>query len=134
VTTVHDPYLFFAAIKTRLATLSLPVGESQAPGTTKPYLMIEPVVEDDDPEVKGTLGDRHASTVFSWRVRAVGITQEQVLLTQKRVRGVLLGWTPTVTGFKCGPVEKDGGFGVFRDDDVQPPLFDVVDEFVCFVG
>jgi hypothetical protein len=31
-------------------------------------------------------------------------------------------------------VERDGGFPVFRDDDIQPPIFDVVDEFVCFVS
>ena len=132
--TIHDPRLFYAAIKTRLETTNLSVGASQAPGTTTPYLVIEPMDEDDDPDIHGTLGDGHVTTVYMWRVRSVGSTQEQCLWAQQKARSVLLGWQPTVTGFSPGFVEKSGGFGVFRDDDVQPPIFDVVDEFVCFVS
>ena len=132
--TKHDPRLFYAAIKTRLETTSISTGESQAPGTTKPYFVVEPMDEDSDPDVRGTLGDAHVSTLFEFRVRSVGLNQEQALWTQKKARDVLLGWKPTVTGYTCGFVEKSGGFGVFRDDDIQPPLFDVVDEFICFVS
>lgn len=132
--TAHDPRLFYAAIKTRLETTSVSVGESQAPGTTKPYLVVEPMDEDSEPDTMGTLGDGHVTTNYVWRVRSVGSTQEQCLWAQQKARSVLLGWQPTVSGFSCGFVEKDGGFGVFRDDDIQPPVFDVVDEYVCFVS
>lgn len=134
--TAHDPRTFYDAIVTRLSgQTSKNIGEANAPSdTTTPYAVVYQLDEQDNPETLGNLTDAHESTFFAWQVTSVGADANEAQWMQQKVRAALLGWQPTVSGITCGFVERDGGTGVTRDDDLQPPLFYAVDRFVCFAS
>ena len=132
--TAHDPRLFYDAILARLTAQSVTNGLGSGNGLTAPYAVVFPLDEDGDPTEVGTLADAHDSTWFAFRVFSVGTTGEQSLWLQKKVRSALLGWEPTVAGISLGVVERDGGFGLRRDDDVQPAIFDIADDFRVFAN
>jgi hypothetical protein len=132
--TAHDPRLFYNAILARLTAQSIARGLGSGSGLTAPYAVVYPLDEDGDPTEVGTLADAHESTWFTFRVSSFGTTGEQVLWLQPKVRAALLGWKPTVAGISLGRIERDGGFGLRKDDDVQPPIFDVADDFRVFAS
>jgi hypothetical protein len=130
----HDPRLFYDAILARLTAQSVARGLGEKPSDDPPYAVIFPLDEDGDPTEVGTLADAHDSTWFSFRVFSVGTSGEQALWEQQKVRAALLGFKPTVSGISLGVIERDGGFGLRRDDDVQPAIFDVADDFRVFAS
>ena len=132
--TAHDPRLFYDAILARLTAQSVARGLGEKPSGDPPYAVIYPLDEDGDPTEVGTLSDAHESTWFSFRIFSVGTSGEQALWEQQKVRAALLGWEPTVSGISLGVIERDGGFGLRRDDDVQPAIFDVADDFRVFAS
>lgn len=132
--TAHDPRLFYDTILARLTAQSINRGLGSGDGLAAPYAAVFPLDEDGDPTEVGTLADAHDSTWFTFRVFSVGTTGEQALWVQQKVRAAFLGWEPTVAGLSLGVVERDGGFGLRRDGDIQPPLFDVADDFRVFAS
>jgi hypothetical protein len=138
--TAHDPRLFYDAILARLIAQSIARGLGSGAGLTAPYAVVFPLDEDGDPTEVGTLADAHESTWFAFRVFSVGTSTlpgggaSQALWMQQKVRSALLGWKPTVAGISLGRIERDGGFGLRRDDDVQPPIFDIADDFRVFAS
>ena len=131
--TAHDPRVFYEAIVTRIATSTGEgIGEAEAPAVTAghPYAVVYP---QDETDVDATLADPHDLTIFEWLVVSVGITQDQALGMQQKVRAALLGWQPVVAGITCSLIVREGGRGVLREDETQPPKFSAVDRFVVLV-
>lgn len=66
---------------------------------------------------------------WAMRVTSVGSTPEQARWCAERVETALLDIRPTVTGRKCSTVDKTLALPVQRDDDVDPAVFYIPDEF-----
>lgn len=134
--TAFDERTFYAAIVTRLGTSTgKNIGLAEAPANvTTPYSVVWPLDPDDDPDSYGDLSDAHAAQLYSWQVTSVGATTDEALWMQQKVRAALLGWSPTVSGLTCAEVERSGGQGLTRDDDLRPPVFYAIDRFVCFAA
>lgn len=131
--TAHDPRLFYDAIVSRLSSQTgKNIGRVEAPSDrTLPYAVVQPVT---DAAEATSLGDAHETTVYDFQVSGWGDTPDQAEWMIKEVRDALLGWTPTVSGRSLNPIEKIGGAGTIRDDSIQPPLFQAIDEFSVFVS
>lgn len=131
--TVHDPSLVYSAIVTRIAAQTgKNIGRGEAPSDrTLPYAVVYPLDDTDNPT---SLGDAHETTVYEFQVTSVGEYPLGAEWMQTQVRTALLGWTPTVSGRSFGPVEKSGGQGTRRDDNVQKPVFYAVDRFTVFAS
>lgn len=126
--TAHDPRLQINAVLVRLdSETGRPVGDAVAPDDdTRPYMVVYSL--DDDP-FEMSQADPHMVANPAFQVTSVGDNREQAQWMQKKVRDALLGWRPTITGYAAGPIEGLLAGRVFRDPDVQPPLFSAVDRF-----
>jgi hypothetical protein len=111
-----------AAVTTRLATTGKTVGQAISPGVAPPYMVLYPM---SDAGTEGSLSDPHEQVTQTFQVTAVGDSMEEAGWMQEKARGVLVGWTPSITG--ATPIHLDFGSGVFRDPD--GPVFYTTDRF-----
>lgn len=130
--TIHDQRTFYDVLVTRLLTTGRPVGEAVKPAAAGlPYAVIYPMT---DVSNAGPLNDPTQVSVYQWQVTCVGQTMEQAQWMQHKVRSVLLGWIPTVSGIGTTPVDLAAGSGVTRDDDVSPPQFYTTDSYRLYTS
>lgn len=121
-----DPRLATDAVKAKLATFGLTVGDGQAPASAPPYVVVYPIAGG---ATSGTLGDldRHAELMF--QVTCVGTTREQAEWLENKAMGLLGTGTVTITGRVVNRVSLDSFGGVLRDDTKSSPLYMAVPRF-----
>ncbi len=125
---VHEPLPLYSAIGTRLATTGKLVGYSQSPGGDKPYMVLDPV----DELFEGSIGDPSVVDVHQFYVRCIGDTLDEAQWMQGKARGVLVGWTPTVTGLTTFPIRLDQAIG--RGRDPQGTAITELDRYEIFTS
>ena len=132
--TTSDLRIFYDAIISRLGTSTgKNIGDHAAPDDlTFPYAVVYHRGEDTGDN--GTLGDPTVVGEVEWQVTSVASTRRNAQVMSLLVRQALNGWLPVVTGQAFTPIVLDGDGPVQRDDDVQPPVFYVVDRFTVFVN
>jgi hypothetical protein len=116
-----------AAVTTQLETTGKTVGQAISPGGNPPYMVLYP---QSDAGTEGSLSDPHQIVTQTFSVNAVGDSMEEAGWMQEKARGVLVGWTPGITG--ASPIQLDFGSGVFRDPD--GPVFYTTDRYRVFIG
>lgn len=96
------------------------VGLGSAVGLTAPYAVIYP----DPGTPEGSIGDRYEDLLVEFQVTCVGTGPQQAMDVVGRVRAILLGQLPTITGRFVQPLwQEPTGERLRRDDDVSPPLY-----------
>jgi len=122
----------YAAVKARLeadAALAGKVFDSARMAGTPPTLVRDQYVilfahpgdRDDDRLTAPQAADSDAD--YEWRIRAVGITADAVLLLLTNVTAQLSGHRLVVAGRACTPIEVESDGEVEPDLTVYPPLF-----------
>ena len=128
----------FDLINSVLATeTGRPIGDGAAPDDIVipdglPYAVVQPL-PDFDREASFAELMTEGDIVHSVQITSVGETRKQAQWMSDRIResfiaANLTGWT----GRKITLVELDDGNEVERDDDLQPPLFYGLDDFLVY--
>ena len=91
-----------------------------------PYLL---VIFDGVPEYMDRMTGVQWSGMCGVQCSAVGKTRREVQWAAEKARDALKGWVPVVNGRICGPVRRSASDGIFRDDDVTPPVLVGVDRY-----
>ena len=125
--TVWETRPLAAAVTTQLETTGKAVGQAISPGGNPPYMVLYP---SSDAGSEGSIADPHQIVTQTFQVTAVGDSMEEAQWMQEEARGVLVGWTPGITG--AALVQLDFGSGVFRDPD--GPVFYSTDRYRVFIG
>lgn len=120
--TVWETRPLYAAITVQLETTGKAVGQAVSPGGAPPYLVLYP---QSDTGFAGSLSDPHEQVTQTFQVTCVGDSLEEAQWMQHEARGVLVGWTPALSG--ATPVELEFGSGTFRDPD--GPVFYSTDRY-----
>lgn len=115
-----------AAVVATLEAVGLTVGDGSGKGLTAPYA----VVYADLGGLDGPMGDRYADLDQTVFVHGVGTGPEQAQWVADKARVALLTTAITVTGRSVMCVEHVTSVPVQRDDDVTPPLYYSVDEYL----
>lgn len=114
-----------ARLTTAAPALTVYDGTAPYPCPT-PYLL---VIFDGVPEAVDRLTGDQWQAMCGWQASAVGKSRREVQWAAEKARDALKGWVPVVTGRVCGPVKRVASDGVFRDDDVTPPVLVGVDRY-----
>lgn len=111
-----------------LEAAGLSVGDGSGKGLTAPYC----VVYTDLGDLDGPMGDRFADAEQHFFVHSIGLDRNGAQWEADKARVALLGTPITVEGREVMYVnpEPGGSLPVQRDDDIQPPLYYAVDEYV----
>lgn len=126
--TVHEPKPIYVAIKTQLETTGKAVGFGQSPGGDKPYMVLDPI----DEVFNGSISDPNQIDVHQFYVRCIGDDMYEAQWMQAKARGVLNGWTPTVTGLGTTAIRLDQSINQGRDPD--GPAYTALDRFELFTS
>jgi hypothetical protein len=132
--TIWETRPLAAAVTTQLETTGMAVGQAISPGVAPPYMVLYP---QSDAGTEGSIADPHQIVTQTFQVTCVGKGtttgedgMEEAQWAQHKARGVLVGWTPGITG--ASPIQLDFGSGVFRDPD--GPVFYTTDRYRVFIG
>lgn len=130
--TSPDSEVFYAAIVARVATIGKPVALAVAPANNVyPYAVVYPL---DDEATEGSLNDPTQAVTWAFQVTCVANGAQGAQWLQTKVREVLHGHAPVVTGIGTTPIHLADGSGLTRDDDVNPPLFYSTDRFTALTS
>lgn len=111
------------AIIAALQAAGLIVGDAKNPGVPPPYAVVYPIPGGSR---SGSLDDPHEDAELVFQVTCIGSSREQAEWVVDKAEGILSG--VTVTGRRIF-LSVDSNPGVFRDDDVSPPLFQATPRF-----
>lgn len=81
------------------------------------------VVDDLDITFDGSLGCPDDDAEFRWQVTCVGSTRAECAAVVHAVNTAVIGASLTVVGRSVLRVRADGGFGIRRDESINPPLY-----------
>lgn len=123
-----------AAVLALLASVGLRVGDGARPTGWLPadfaaggYPVLYPLTT----TASGTSADAYADVESEYQITSVGSTRAQAQFVADASRTVMLTGALSIPGRALlQPVEWAPSRGVTRDDDVDPPLFTVVDRYV----
>lgn len=125
---VVDPQPVVAAVKAAVEALGVAFGDAQKPTALagRPY-----VVAWFD---AGTVDDRSLLSRDGWSIvgtfHSVGLTPEAARIAARAVRTAVLGLHRTVIGGRGVLMPENlSSLPLQRDDDVNPPIFDQIDEW-----
>ena len=105
------------AVIAALETAGLTVGDAKVPNAPLPHAIVYPIPGGDR---SGSLANPYEDAEFVFQVTCVGTSREQAQWLADKAEAILDG--VTVTGRTIHP-SPDSNPGVFRDDDVTPPVF-----------
>ena len=109
----------YAAVKALLADLPFTLYEGQVPDTPSfPYAVL---FMDTGRGSDSRLSGRTARSVYDFQVNSVGLTDASARLVSDAVRARVLDARPSVTGFRCGLIDKVTSIPVRADKDITDP-------------
>ncbi len=123
-----------SAVLTKLKTNSgsFKIGDGQAPADdTRPYAVLYAL---DEAEREGDMSTIDVTGWYEYQITTVGNTREQAEGLADLLRTLMLAANLTPSGFSMFPFRKVVTGLPERDDDVQPPLFYVVQTVEGFVA
>jgi hypothetical protein len=124
---IADPRLVTDGVRTKLTSLSLAVGDAQAPTGAPPYVVVYPIAGG---RTSGPLAAPNDDAEMVFQVTCVGVSREQAEWLENKVQTGLLGiGTITVTGRSTPRIALDSFGGILRDDTTSQPLFMAVPRF-----
>lgn len=124
--TVVDPRVATDAIKTKLTTFGLNVGDGQAPSGAPPYVVVYPIAGG---RTTGTLADLDGDAELVFQVTCVGTSREQAQWLENKALGLLGVGTVTITGRIVNRISLENFGGILRDDTKSQPLYMAVPRF-----
>ena len=131
--TIPDPQAFYAAIVTRVATVTgKPVGLAVAPANNVyPYAVVYPL---SDESSEGVLSDPTQIVVWAFQVTCVSNGATGAHWMQRETREALHGHIPVVAGVGTTPIELADGSGITREDGPEATLFYSTDRFTAYTS
>lgn len=106
------------AVIAALEATGLTVGDADANGLTAPYAVVYQI---PGGRMYGSLDAPFDDAELVYQVTCVGTTREQAEWVTDKAMALLNGFS--VTGRSVALVMPEGGPGIRRDDDVQPPMY-----------
>jgi hypothetical protein len=74
-------------------------------------------------------GPQGGTVTYSYWLHSVGSTPEQAQAVAECVLRQLIGWRPTVTGYRCSRMVHRASQPTQLDGDGRPPVYYCVDQF-----
>jgi len=95
------------------------------------YLLLFPGAGDADDDRLSAAQSPDSDVEFEWRIRAVSINTDGIMLLLAKVRNQLSGYVVTAAGRLCSPIRIEDDSDVEPDYSVTPPLL-YCDVYITF--